>query len=90
MPVEVMSLITFTIIIIGLGIFIAVFGDFEDDEQKEKELKELHYDDPAKEERYLEFKEKYEFQERLRKEKKIKMNTNCIIIIEKVEKASSD
>lgn len=38
---------------------------------KEKELSKLRYDDLAKEKRYLEFKEEYEFQERLVKEWKI-------------------
>ena len=39
--------------------------------EKEKELSKLHYDDLAKERRYRKFKEKYEFQERLVKERKI-------------------
>ena len=39
--------------------------------EKKKELSKLRYDDLAKEERYLKFKEKYEFQERLAKELKI-------------------
>ena len=54
-----------------------------EEKEKEKKLSELRYDDFAKEERYLKFKEEYErrylkfkeeyeFQERLRKEMEIK------------------
>ena len=42
------------------------------EEEKEKKLSELRYDDCIKEVRYLRFKEEYEFQERLRKEMEIK------------------
>ena len=44
----------------------------EEEKEKEKKLSELRYDSLAKEERYLKFREKYEFEERLRKEMEIK------------------
>ena len=44
----------------------------EKEKEKEKKLSELRYDNLDKEGRYLKFREKYEFQERLRKEMEIK------------------
>ena len=41
------------------------------EKEKEKKLSELRYDNLDKEERYLKFKEEYEFKERLRKEMEI-------------------
>ena len=46
------------------------------EKEKEKRLSELRYDSITKEGRYLKFKERYEFQERLRKEIEIKKDTN--------------
>ena len=65
------------IIIIFCAIILGLIFDLCDDSsseklaEKEKELSKLRYDDLAKEGRYLKFKEKYEFRERLAKELKI-------------------
>ena len=67
----------FIIIIISCAIILWAIFDFcyasslEKLAEKEKERSKLRYDDLAKEIRYLEFKEMYEFQERLAKELKI-------------------
>ena len=68
------------IIIICCGIILgAIFDTYDtptDLTEKEKELLELRYDDPAKEGRYRKFRERYEFQERLAKEREIEKDTN--------------
>ena len=68
----------FFIIMFGLIILGFILNDHDTpsekltEEEKEKKLSELRYDSFAKEERYLKFKEEYEFQERLIKEMEIK------------------
>ena len=64
-------IIMFCLIILGL-ILNAHDTAKVTEEEKEKKLSELRYDSLAKEERYLKFKEEYEFGERLAKELKIK------------------
>ena len=60
------------IYVLVMSLVIIFAGIFDTPSTKEeKELSELRYDDPAKEGRYRKFKEKYEFQERLRKEVEI-------------------